>query len=325
MKFLFITAGGDGLALATIVKREGHRVTVIDTSMTQVYEGMLEVIRRRALSRISLDLTLRTVCPDVVVFCKHHSWGAYVKSLGVPVLCGGDVVKVLNKDKLPSLLCDVEGEGRRVGFWWNGSKSFAHFTGKIYKRMMNEDLGAECECSGSIVERTTRRALHMTDGVIPLLRKTEYRGPVCADIVDGKVKRYRLGLDLDMMYALLELCKDDIGELIFACASGFENSGQWYMGKGISIRMTEPHYPCVETSQNGAVWHIIEKASRHIHLQSVARDGQNYTTIGNHVGCVTARGINSAEARRRVLRALQSMDIPELQYRTDIGRNYAFI
>ena len=322
MKYLFITHNGDGLALASIIKREGHTVVAIDTAMNKVYDGLLDVIRRRAISRILIDQTVRGVTPDVVVFCKHNGWGTYVKSLGLPILCGGDVVKVINKDKLPPLIQDVEGDEQRVGFWWNGSKSSAHFQGKMYRRMMNEDLGAECECSGSIVERTTRHSLKMADTIIPLLRKTDYRGPVCADVVGGKVKHYRLGLDFDMLYGLLELYRDSVGEFIFGCASGFEGIEKWYDGIAITTLFSYHPYPRTENAHISLTGDYNGKAGKHTHWKETRHNGEMWEAVGNHLGCVSARGISSLEARRRVLRSLNRLSIPNLQYRTDIGKNY---
>ena len=215
--------------------------------------------------------------------------------------------------------------------WWNGFTSHLLNWTMEEKKLMNDGIGPATGCMGNVVARCNRTSRLFKEGVKKmerLLKKTTYRGPIDLNSIVTKDKLYGLEFTVRMGYdavqALLELYKSSISRLLFDVASGNKPREDFYQGLSISVRLSLPPYPS-DTKTPIDKFPIIgvnDKMRKHIWLGDVMAGDKHYQCSGydGMLGCVTARGSNVRECRRRVYRTIDSLVIPNVQYRTDIGK-----
>jgi len=126
-------------------------------------------------------------------------------------------------------------------------------------------------------------------------------------------KGFSGGFQDNMMDLLIEGLREPITDLIFETATGTKKE----------MDLTEDSLICVRVTSdvsNTMIYGLNEESLKHIHLYNVSKDlAGNYYSWGGTVLKVCARGRNVKEARRRVYRTLNNIDLEDKQYRTDIG------
>lgn len=231
----------------------------------------------------------------------------------------------------------VEGVEISCELWWNGRESFLHNWTMEEKRFMNDNLGPTIGCAGNVVRTLRKDAKLVSEGVgkiEKLLKKTNYRGPIDLNSIISGDKLYGLEwtsrLGYDAIQALMELCTDDILTIFYNIATGA--TSRYYLRTdehAMAIRVTIPPYPSEEGFKEGIpILGINNQNAKHIWLGDVMkRDGKLVSAGADaNILCVTARGSGKTrgdvirEAQRRCLRTLEGLIIPDVQYRTDIGK-----
>ena len=308
MKFLFITPNQQSVPLAFRVSTEGHQ------------------------SSYAIEFSNDIAIPDVCVLDDPSS-GAIadvLKEQGVKVAFSSRWSSLLKSspsynrtaltgfgfkpwDGSPGIPVTVEG-------WFNGDKFIASLLAFMYPKLLSGDLGPDVGCMGSVVYgKFNRCKLHdMTLGAIEKpLRKVSYRGPVSIDLMvsqDGfcAIKLYaapRAGL----LQPVLASTKRPISDILIGLATGDKVSSldldYWTISVGISI----PPFPYVGEPRKVVIDGLNELNDKHFWL--------NEETTTGMLGYVTSRGKSVREARRRIYRTITKVNVSDIQYRVDIGKD----
>ncbi len=120
---------------------------------------------------------------------------------------------------------------------------------------------------------------------------------------------------------LLELCKSNLCELLHGFAIGRVPHYDFYNSTSLGVRMTLPPFPVV-LMPTRRVFKFDPQAQKHIWFKDVCRTNGEYVcgTVDGDVCYVTARANSISEARQRVYRTINNMDVKSIQYRTDVGK-----
>lgn len=200
-----------------------------------------------------------------------------------------------------------------VAAWWDGS----HFN---YSHLMIEELGFMNDGVGTQIvsgvavkplvrhSRLVQDTLQQTES---MLKKVAYTGPVYYGT--------SLGLGLGSLYDhTLFTIAELLGQDLLAAIQGevLLSTEDWALGVRVSVPpFPNPHHSSTIFSKQR--FKIEEGARRHLWLIDVADD--TTTGLDGNLGWVTARGTSLRECARRAYRTIDNLDIPNLQYRTDIG------
>ena len=134
------------------------------------------------------------------------------------------------------------------------------------------------------------------------------------------------GLDGGVIDALAEGSKADFTDLLFETAAGILKENRMTSDVIISVRLSCPPWPyssAPNLNKGPIIEGIDENNLPHLHMYGVLKDEEGYwVSLGTgNVLNVTARGRDIREAQRRVYRTLSNLQLPEKQYRLDIGNN----
>ena len=231
----------------------------------------------------------------------------------------------------------VEGIEVSTELWFNGNDIINVNHTMEEKKFMEGNLGPNSGCMGSVVWLGDDRSKLFTEGigrVIPALRKVDYRGPIDLNTIVTKDKLYGLEwtarFGYDAIFVLLEMFKGKVNELLYGIGSGVKISMNFKSSWGIGIDLSVPPYPLdVEPDLYKDI--LIQGVNRHnlkhIWFYDVKKEGNRYLTSGNggNICTITARGDKIAnyhplrDAKRRAMRTVNNLVIPDVQYRRDIG------
>lgn len=195
------------------------------------------------------------------------------------------------------LLYTVRPEGYYTGWFSNGEfRKGCVIQSVNHDRLMDGNLGPKVETAGcySTVVDSDSDSDVFNERVVELLLKAKYQGPVTVS-EDG----IKLHVDPIVTHSYFELVKD-LGRFLLYSETLRHDSA-------MSLRLSVPPYPYAE-SGSPLRNELSKEALRHVHPT------QSYCTV-------SGRGQTLNEARRRVYRAVDLLDLPEdVQYRLDIGK-----
>lgn len=219
--------------------------------------------------------------------------------------------------------------------WFNGKNfvdgAWNHTFEK--KRLMNDDMGAQTGCSGSVifacdVDRIVRTALLP---LAPLLRKFNYTGPIDVNlIITGEIAWFlefcgRCGYSgIDCFLALIQ---DDPGEFLYNVATG--KSEEVNLSKDYSLALGLSTYPLEGDPEDQQLWagvrvlNIPDKMEPYFYLQCHYWDDKGVaraTGSGGSVGTVVSTGETIEKAKSSSYNMIDKCKwTKDLMYRTDIG------
>jgi len=236
-----------------------------------------------------------------------------------------EIGSFLLQEKIEGIEISTEG-------WFNG-KNFIAFNHTIErKRFMEGNKGPNTGCMGNIVWTCEEDKL-VKYALLPLtsfLKRQNYIGPLDVNCIVTPQEAYFLEFTArfgyDAIYALLELLKGSLFDLLFGCATGtsLPSFKPYY---GIGVRLSLAPYPLGEVEdfkpfKGLRVVEIPEEAKKHVWLHDVMlKDNEVVLSgTGGAFACVTAWGENIRECRRRVYRTISNISLTnDIQYREDIG------
>ena len=308
----------------------------IKTPVTYVFNASE---REKAISMVEKSKKRYVYKPSGNIECSH----TYV-SKGTEDMVA--MLKVWSKDGCEFELQEyIEGVLVSAEIWWNGQSAGMHNWTMEEKKFMaapiDEDIekvtsipkdgvGSTVGCAGDVVSFLSSSKKLVKEGIgrmERLLKKTNYRGPIDLNSIVTKEGIYGLEftirLGYDAVQPLLELYKGSITSLLYAIATGSDKKGEIYGGVAIGVRISIPPYPHTEKEVVSDIPIIGTNAEnlKHIWWADVKAGSEYYESAGvdGNLGCVTAKGSDVRECRRRVYRTISNLTIPQLQYRTDIG------
>lgn len=221
--------------------------------------------------------------------------------------------------------------------WFNGRDVINVNHTMEEKPFLEGGRGPKAGCMGSVVwigNENTRLYKEGVGRLVPALKKIGYRGPIDLNTIVTKDKLYGLEFTArfgyDALFVLLEMYKGKIGDLLYGVATGVAKDMVFRSDWGLGIDVCVPPYPLhsdPDMYKDVLVQGIDESNRRHIWLYDVYKMDNKYLCAGcgGDIGAITARGdkidgyFPVRDAKRRVLRTISNLIIPDVMYRRDIG------
>ena len=231
----------------------------------------------------------------------------------------------------------VDGIEVSSELWFNGTEVLNVNHTMEEKRLMEGNLGPQSGCMGSAVWLGTTKSKLYKEGVgkiVPALMKVNYRGPIDLNCIVGKDKLYGLEwtarFGYDAIFVLLEMYRGRVNELLYGIAAGVKLQMNFKAQWGIGIDLVIPPYPLdIEPDlYKGILVQGVNKHNlKHLWFYDIEKKDNRYITSGNggDLCAVTARGDEVGhyhplrDAKRRVMRTIDNLVIPDVMYRRDIG------
>jgi len=231
----------------------------------------------------------------------------------------------------------VEGIEVSTELWFNGHEVLGVNHTMEEKRMMEGNLGPQAGCMGSAVWLGTTKSRLYKEGIgrlVSALKKVDYRGPIDLNTIVTKDKLYGLEFTArfgyNAIFILLEMYKGRVNELMYGVAAGVKIPMNFRANWGIGIDLSVPPYPLdIEPDlYKGILVQGVNKYNlKHIWFYDIEKKDGRYMTSGNggDICTVTARGDEVGhyhplrDAKRRAMRTIDNLVIPDVQYRRDIG------
>lgn len=230
----------------------------------------------------------------------------------------------------------VQGVEVSTEGWWNGRDFLSPFLLTFEeKRFLEGNLGQNVGCMGNVVvtSGSSRLTQQTVEKLRPFLRKTKYRGPIDLNAIVTKEKAMVLEATCRMGYdaveAMAEGLKEPLLDLLFETATGTKKEMNITSDTMIGVRLSVPPYPMAEPKKEDRdipVLGINRQNFKHLWLTDIYVTKEGFFTAGGD-GCLlkaTAIGRRNEndlvrEARNRVYRTLAGLQVPNKQYRRDIG------
>lgn len=225
------------------------------------------------------------------------------------------------KRRRDAIDCTIEG-------WWDGVGFKCISVQLVETKMMNNDLGLPCECSGVTLKKLLRedfRVLETLEKVRNYMTELTYLGPVRVGIsVDPEsilVCGIRLSFGFDSFASQTELFPCSTSEF-FRRLLGGKLPESLTDDFALGIRATFPPYPLNGTNIPLEVREFNEGKWKHFWAYQVRNYNASTRTLtsGSLFGVSTAHGNSMGMCRRRALETLKNIEAPALQYRSDIGK-----
>jgi len=336
MRYLIVSRNGASLGLAQKLEREGHTVCVhiVNQECQRKGVGLVSIIKtprpikdRDGVYNISaVEWLMNTARPDITIF---DSPDTHIMATRMQ-LAGRHVIGTTT-DTVPNPrdagLTPAQYSQYALETWFNGNKFVPPNTLLTrYTKLFNSNKGPYCPSTGAVSRRieTLTQYEPQLDPIVMHLRKTSYRGPVTLYLSSesGEVEDYEAGMSPEN-FLCYENLKGDLSTLLTDIVYANNTQHELIEEHSVMVRLTLPPWPykipseCASTTVRG----IDDANLRHLWLDDIQLVGEEYVTTGadNNIGFVTARGESVKEARRRVYRTIQNLDLDTLQCRTDIA------
>lgn len=241
------------------------------------------------------------------------------------------ILHCLNKDRDFIIQEIVEGIEISTEGWWNGRNWVTPFNHTIEQnRFLHGGLGFHAGCMGNVVwatkedELVRQTLLKLTD----YLKRSDYVGPVDINCIVNENGIYALEptfrMGYDAIEALMEGLREPVTDMLFEVAAGTKKEMSLSDDMMMAIRLSVPPWPLSDENRmmGKPVIGINEQNIKHIYFADVYKDTAGLYRWAGSDGVllkVTARGRTINEARRRVYRTVNNLDILHVQYRQDIG------
>ena len=231
----------------------------------------------------------------------------------------------------------VEGIEISTELWFNGKEVINVNHTMEEKLFLEGNRGPRAGCMGSVVWIGSENSRLYKEGVgrmLPALKKIGYRGPLDLNTIVTKDKLYGLEFTprfgYDALFVLLEMFKGKISDLLYGVATGITREMTFRSDWGMGIDLCVPPYPLhcePDMYKDVLIQGIDEGNRRHLWLYDVYKVGNQYLCAGcgGDIGAITARGDRVdgyspiRDAKRRVLRTISNLVIPDVMWRRDIG------
>lgn len=232
----------------------------------------------------------------------------------------------------------VDGVEVSTECWFNGKEVIGVNHTMEEKALMEGGKGPKAGCMGSVVwiGSTSSRLFKESLGrLVPLMRKVKYVGPLDINAIVDEKNFYGLEFTArfgyDALFVLMEMYKGRINDLLYGCATGVLKHMSFKSQLGIGIDLAVPPYPFPdcdpEIYKDVLIQGLNKQNLKHFWSYDVYKKDGRYLCSGNggDLGTVTARGDEVAgfsplrDAKRRAMRTIGNLIIPDVMYRTDIG------
>jgi phosphoribosylamine--glycine ligase len=232
----------------------------------------------------------------------------------------------------------IEGTEASVAGFFNGSDFYMLSCTLEEKKFMNDNKGPNTGCSGNLVFAISEESKLYRDGlkkVVPFLRTVGFTGMIDLNTIVTMDKAYglewtpRFGYLADATIAAMY--GHGYGEMLQKIASMKVPQIKWTAPFGVSVTLSIPPYPTevrLPKAKNIPIEGIDPEdldQLMHLYMYDVmlAPDKKSLITSGNYGFICAPTGVGSSieEAAARCERELKRINIPNMQYRTDINKS----
>jgi phosphoribosylamine-glycine ligase len=227
----------------------------------------------------------------------------------------------------------VEGVEMSTEMWFNG-EHFLHPANSTFeeKKFMSGDLGPNTGCAGNVVwfwdyERSDIIYRAMFMGMEEELREARYVGPIDINAIwtdrGPRGLEYTARFGYDAIQCLSRLIEMDLGEFLYFLPK-LEEIPVRGEELAMSVRVSIPPYP-----NDGEVPEIPINVdgvkADNLYLSDVyKKDGKLYCAgVDGYVCTVAHHGKRLSRVSSFIYDALDTLRIPGMQYRDDIGERYS--
>ena len=332
MKYLVISDEGDYLPIAVKLNAEGHSVKfhVRQKDKRNIGKGLVDVTSNIPKNvdiaildmPITHDLAEKLDC-KVFTSCEFTDFFSSDKDY-FEEICG-----------LIGLACDTTlYPDNAIEGWFNGDHFvlpvFYHdykskmFSGDLGESVPNGHMGIVSHQEHAFSERFTK----LLKKLVPILKKSGYRGLIRLDLNGDTVCRPSFRLHMPTIF---EMIMSPLSQLIRETVQGDLRYIKTHRESAVAVKISIPPYPyCVKFFAEHGYYQIHGKPlfkvdasqMKHLWMLNVYRDNGTIKSSGHSgdLGYVTSRaGVTVKEAGRRIKRTIENLEVPDLQYRTDIG------
>ncbi len=234
----------------------------------------------------------------------------------------------------------VEGIEASVAGFFNGTDFYMLTCTLEEKKFMNESKGPNTGCSGNLVFAISDESKLYRDGLkkcIPMLASVGFTGMIDLNTILTPGTAYglewtpRFGYLADATIATMY--GHGYGELLRRIAAMEVPVIKWEAPFGMSVTLTIPPYPteiripkAKDVSIDGINPEDIEQLkSIYLYDAKLSKDKKSLITSGNYgfICAPTGIGDSISEASSRCERLVEQIQIPNMQYRTDIAKSTA--
>lgn len=229
----------------------------------------------------------------------------------------------------------VDGVEVSTEGWFNGRDWIEPFNHTFEeKRLLNGGHGPNTGCMGNVVMPANAESRLVQQGLMrlgPWLRKHSYKGPIDLNTIVNEEGVWALELTprlgYDAIEALMESLQEPVLDLLFDTAAGIKKQMELSENPSIAVRASLKPWPHGNPSKDDKGMPVLIDGDQDLNLQHILftdayQDDDNaiYYAAGDGVLLkATAFGRSIDEARNRVYKTLSHIQLPDLQYRTDIG------
>lgn len=227
----------------------------------------------------------------------------------------------------------VEGVEISVNAWWTGTEwAFVDHTLEE-KKFMNDGLGPNTGCAGNVVWPVLKPNPLFQQGldrIRPILIDANYVGPIDLNTIVTEGEMYGLEWTPRFGYEgtsnITRLLPIGFGDFLHSIAIGKTPSNLEPRAKfAATVFVSVPPYPSAETSKGKK--RVPIKGLNLDHLEQfvtydVKLSGEDLYAEGHFmgIGCPICTGDSIEEAVKSCYSCIKTLEIPDLQYRTDIQR-----
>jgi phosphoribosylamine---glycine ligase len=255
-----------------------------------------------------------------------------------------DMLKVIDQlfsisKNAPFILQEfIKGTEASVAGFFNGTSFYMLTCTLEEKKFMNDDKGPNTGCAGNLVFALSEDSSIYKNGlkkVIPMLQSVGFVGMIDLNTILTEGELYglewtpRFGYLADSTIAAMYGAR--YGDMLQRIASGKAPEVKWTSPFGVSITLSIPPYPTeirIPKAKNVPIEGInlkdIEQLqSMYLYDVMLSKDRKNLITSNNYgfIGAPIGIGDSVEEAAMKCDRMIEKIQIPNMQYRTDITKS----
>ncbi len=339
MRLSFISATGYGLGLATHAAAEGHGVNFLIRQGCQAGQGIIDV---HPYIEEGLYDTLYDLAPDVAIFDSEDlaSQADLLRKSGRRVIGPTSWSSLIDKDKeyarklTTAMGWPVADSPNGINLYitvsFNGQTFTSYYTSLVYRRFMAGGHGADLGFMGVLANfapATDKISQLILKPLEPILRQVNHRGFFhIHTVINGDtfgIRDISASITDPLSLLLFENSRITTTNILLSMLDEASKPivplEQWAVGALLSV----PPYPYQKPAEPIHLRGIQPASLKHLWLIDARKNGNDWFTasVAGNIGYVTARGSSLQEATRRVYRTINNLEVRDLQYRNDIGRD----
>lgn len=319
MRMLVVSATGYNLGIVPHLTSEGHQISsIVGTHLDMLRDAF------------------NTALPDMAMFDSPEFLvpAEWCRTRGVKVLGTSQWSNLLDtnneyKDQIIKAIgyapatSSIVGTGAVVSAWFNGQKFISKSLVFNYDKMLTGDIGVNVASAGYVAYFDVEKSRLVNEILTPLekfLRKANHRGCFSVSVVvddGGKVYVKDIVANTNSPYtqAVYENTRQSRSDILLDVFNESSAPVPFLDPYVCGVMVSVYPYPYAKPDVPMQIAGLNQFNQKH--MWSIDLTGE----LSGNVGYVTARGQSVQEAQRRVYRTISNLTIPNVQYRTDIGKD----